>query len=92
MLIKLLTIRNLEYSNNEVSSCMIINDLKRRHETEIHVPYPPEISPLPLSSPVDMAQAREWAYFRICAARLEYKPLSADGFAYHLFSAYITLV
>ena len=41
-------------------------------------------------SAVDMAQTGEGAYFRIilCATCLEYKPLPADGFAYHLFSAY----
>jgi ankyrin repeat protein len=52
----------------------------------------PRISPPPPFSAVDMAQSGEGACIRICATHLEYKPPPADGFACHLFSAYIMLV
>jgi hypothetical protein len=42
-------------------------------------------------SAVDMAQMGEGAYIQICATCLEYKPPPPDGFAYYLFSAYITI-
>jgi hypothetical protein len=39
-----------------------------------------------------MAQMGEGAYNRIYERASNIKPPPADGFAYHLFSAYITLV